>query len=134
MFADPGEAIEFIDLLWELKLRDGFQAFAWSLLSNHYHLVVRVSAVPLARTMGTASGEDRRTAGEAPRMWSVAGRERERRGGQRIRCLQRRSMSWILSLRSQRVDDGSEPKSSESSDLAPMTRKHLRKEGNRKCP
>ena len=68
VFADPGEAIEFIDLLRVLKLWDGFQVFAWSLLSNHYHLAVRTSAaVPLARTIGTASGEDRRPAGKAPR-------------------------------------------------------------------
>jgi hypothetical protein len=78
MFADPGEAIEFIDVLRELKLRDGFQVFAWSLLSNHYHLAVRTSAVPLARTMGTASGEDRRPAGKAPDVvsrWARAGAE-----------------------------------------------------------
>ncbi len=65
VFADPGGAIGFIHLLRGLKLRDGFQVVARSPLSNHYHLAVRMSAVPLARTMGTASGEDRRTAGEA---------------------------------------------------------------------
>ena len=55
-FADPGEAIEFIDLLRDLKQRDDLQIFAWSLLSNHFHLAVRTAAVPLSRTMRTLQG------------------------------------------------------------------------------
>ena len=37
VFADPEEAIEFLDLLRDLKQRDDLQVFAWSLLSNHFH-------------------------------------------------------------------------------------------------
>ena len=56
VFSDPEEAIEFLDLLRDLKQRDDLQVFAWSLLSNHYHLAVRTSAVPLSRTMRTLQG------------------------------------------------------------------------------
>jgi putative transposase len=56
VFADPEEAIEFLDLLRDLKQRDDLQVFAWSLLSNHYHLAVQTSAVPLSRTMLSLQG------------------------------------------------------------------------------
>ncbi len=56
VFSDPQEAIEFLDLFRDLKQRDGLQVFAWSLLSNHYHLALRTSAVPLSRTMRTLQG------------------------------------------------------------------------------
>lgn len=56
IFSDAEEAIEFLDLLRDLKQRDDLQVFAWSLLSNHYHLAVQTSAVPLSRTMRTLQG------------------------------------------------------------------------------
>lgn len=56
IFSDPEEAAGFLDLLRDLKKRDDLQVFAWSLLSNHYHLAVRTSAVPLSRTMRTLQG------------------------------------------------------------------------------
>ncbi|MCD4748009.1 MAG: transposase [Thermoanaerobaculales bacterium] len=56
VFAESEEAIEFLDLLRELKKRDGLQVFAWSLLSKHFHLAVRTFAVPLSRTMRTLQG------------------------------------------------------------------------------
>ena len=56
VFADPAEGVEFVELVRELKERDGFQVLAWSLLSNHYHLAIRTSAVPLSRTMGALQG------------------------------------------------------------------------------
>ena len=57
IFSNPEEAIEFLDLLRDLKQRDDLQIFAWALLSNHYHLAVRTSAVPLSRTMRTLQGQ-----------------------------------------------------------------------------
>lgn len=51
VFADPEEAAEFVELLREVKKRDGLTVFAWALLSNHYHIAVRTSAIPLSRTM-----------------------------------------------------------------------------------
>jgi REP element-mobilizing transposase RayT len=56
VFADPEEAVAFLDLLRDLKSRDDLQVFAWCLLSNHFHLALRTSAVPLSRTMRTLQG------------------------------------------------------------------------------
>lgn len=56
VFANPEEAIEFLDLLRELKQRDDLQVLAWCLLSNHFHLAVRTAVVPLSRTMRTLQG------------------------------------------------------------------------------
>jgi len=40
-FADPNEAIEFIQIIQNVKRRDGWTVFAWSVVPNHFHLVVR---------------------------------------------------------------------------------------------
>ena len=56
VFSQPEESTEFLGLLRDLKKRDGLQVFAWSLLSNHLHLAVLTSAVPLSRTMRTLQG------------------------------------------------------------------------------
>jgi len=49
VFADPEEALEFIELLRYVKQRDGWTIFAWALMSNHYHLAIRSRAVPISR-------------------------------------------------------------------------------------
>jgi REP element-mobilizing transposase RayT len=51
IFSEPEVAVGFLDLVREVRERDGWTVFAWCLMSNHYHLVVRSSAVPLARSM-----------------------------------------------------------------------------------
>ena len=51
VFADPEEAKRFVDLIREVKARDGWTVFAWCVMSNHYHLALRTSAVPLSRGM-----------------------------------------------------------------------------------
>ena len=51
IFGDPEEAICFVDRLHEVKGRDGFAVLAWCLMSNHFHLALRTSVVPLSRTM-----------------------------------------------------------------------------------
>jgi putative transposase len=73
VFADPEEAIEFAELLREVKRRDGLTVLAWALLSNHYHLAVRTSAIPLSRSMqrlqgGFARGFNRRWKRSGP-LW-----------------------------------------------------------------
>ncbi len=56
VFSDPTEASAFVDLLRELKARDGFTLFAWCLMSNHYHLALRAGDVLLWRTMASLQG------------------------------------------------------------------------------
>ena len=56
VFADPEEAIGFVELLRAVKQRDEFVVFAWCVMSNHYHFAVRSSAVPLPRTMQFLQG------------------------------------------------------------------------------
>ena len=36
LFADPEEAIEFLEILRKARDRDGLTVFAWALMSNHY--------------------------------------------------------------------------------------------------
>ncbi len=56
VFGDVNEAVEFAELLREVKMRDGLTVFAWALLSNHFHIAVRTSAVPLSRSMHRLQG------------------------------------------------------------------------------
>jgi len=51
VFTDPEEAVRFVDLIRTVKERDGWTVFAWNLMSNHFHVALRTSAVPLARGM-----------------------------------------------------------------------------------
>jgi REP element-mobilizing transposase RayT len=51
-----GMAELFVDLLRRTAKRDGLLVYAWCVLPNHYHLVVRSGAVPLSRTMGVVQG------------------------------------------------------------------------------
>jgi putative transposase len=55
-FADPEEAMEFVDLLRFVKARDGWTIFAWVLMSNHYHLAIRSGAVPISRGLQYLQG------------------------------------------------------------------------------
>ena len=48
---DEELASVFVSLLRRGVRRDGAAVFAWCLLGNHYHLVVRQGPVPLSRTM-----------------------------------------------------------------------------------
>ena len=51
VFSQVREAELFVELLRTVARRDGLTIFAWCLMANHYHLAVRIGAVPLARTM-----------------------------------------------------------------------------------
>jgi len=51
VFSQGDEAERFIELLRSVSRRDGLTILAWCLMDNHYHLAVRIGAVPLARTM-----------------------------------------------------------------------------------
>ena len=49
--AEEGEAGRFVGLIRKLKQQDGLGVLAWCVMSNHYHLAVRMGSVPLSRTM-----------------------------------------------------------------------------------
>ena len=50
-FAVADEAAVFVELLREVKARDEFVVFAWAVLSNHFHIALRIRSVPLSRSM-----------------------------------------------------------------------------------
>jgi len=75
LFADPDEAIEFLEILGKARDRDGLTIFAWTLMANHYHLAVRAGPVQLSRTMGYVQarfgqGFNRRHRSSGPRWQS----------------------------------------------------------------
>ena len=53
VFRDEAEAMIFLKRLASTKRRDGFQILAWCVMSNHYHLAVRMGEVALSRSMRT---------------------------------------------------------------------------------
>jgi REP element-mobilizing transposase RayT len=53
VFRDESEIERFLWRLAAAKRRDGFQIFAWCVMSNHYHLAVRMGEVALSRSMWT---------------------------------------------------------------------------------
>lgn len=48
VFLDDALAVRFVELLREAIRRDDLTVFGWSLLGNHYHLIVRQGPVALA--------------------------------------------------------------------------------------
>ena len=61
VFSDAEEAIAFTEYLRSVKQRDDFLVYASCIMSNHYHLAMRTSAVPISRTMRTLQGGYSRT-------------------------------------------------------------------------
>jgi REP element-mobilizing transposase RayT len=53
VFRKDEEADRLEELFSTTKKRDEFQILAWCLMSNHYHLAVRMGEVPLSRSMRT---------------------------------------------------------------------------------
>ena len=50
-FSEDPLAARFLQLLRKVVERDGLVVHAWVLMGNHYHLVVRMGAAPLSRSM-----------------------------------------------------------------------------------
>jgi len=51
VFGDEAEAGRFVARIRKLKRQDGFGVLAWCVMSNHYHLAVRMGSVPLSHSM-----------------------------------------------------------------------------------
>jgi REP element-mobilizing transposase RayT len=51
LFDEGDESERFVDLLRRVRDRDGLTIFAYCLMSNHYHLAVRVGPVSLSRSI-----------------------------------------------------------------------------------
>jgi len=56
VFNDDFEALEFIEVVREVRDLDGWTVFAWCLMGNHYHLVLRTREVDLWRSMARLQG------------------------------------------------------------------------------
>ena len=56
-FVDEDLAGRFVQLLRNVVERDGMVVFAWVLMGNHFHVVVRMGAAPLSRSMKTVQQE-----------------------------------------------------------------------------
>jgi REP element-mobilizing transposase RayT len=56
VFDDDFEAMEFIEILRKVRDLDGWTVFAWCLMGNHHHLVVRTRDVDLWRSMARLQG------------------------------------------------------------------------------
>ena len=75
LFSEPEEAVEFIEILRNARDRDDLRIYAWTLMSNHYHMAVRAGPVVLSRTMGYVQarfgqGYNRRHGSSGPRWQS----------------------------------------------------------------
>ena len=51
IFADGGEASRLVEILREVKGRDGLTVLAWCAMPTHYHVALRTSSVALWRSM-----------------------------------------------------------------------------------
>ena len=73
VFADPEVARDFVELVRNVKKRDGWKIFAWVLMSNHYHLAIRSRAVPISQgfhyLQGTFSRRFNHGSGRTGALW-----------------------------------------------------------------
>ena len=67
-FTDEELASRFVQLLRKVVDRDGLLVYAWALMGNHYHLVVRMGAVPLSRSIKTLQQEVTRSRNRTARI------------------------------------------------------------------
>ena len=59
VFADDGEAERLVDVMREVKQRDGLVVLAWCVMSNHYHLAVQCTSVPFIDELGRSTSPER---------------------------------------------------------------------------
>ena len=53
VFDQDQEALELLEAIRGIRDRDGLVVLAWCVMSNHYHLAVRCTSVPLWRSMAS---------------------------------------------------------------------------------
>ncbi len=51
IFLKPEDYQEYLKLLFQYKNRDGFQLYAYALMSNHLHLLIETGPIALSKTM-----------------------------------------------------------------------------------
>jgi REP element-mobilizing transposase RayT len=56
LFVDDQDRIEFLSRFAKGLTNTGFQCYAWALMDNHYHLLVRSSELPLSKLMRSLNG------------------------------------------------------------------------------
>jgi REP element-mobilizing transposase RayT len=56
VFSDQSVALDFVERVRSVKKRDGWTIFAWCLMTNHYHLALRTSSVPLSESLHWLQG------------------------------------------------------------------------------
>ncbi len=66
IFSDPDEATTFLEIVREIKRRDGWTLFASCLLSIHFHLVMRTATVPLMTEVTGRSPPTKKMSGSVP--------------------------------------------------------------------
>ncbi len=71
VFSEAEYSEAFIEALLDVRDRDDLSILAWCLMSNHYHVVMKTSSVPLWRSMARLQGK---TAREHNRRRGVLGR------------------------------------------------------------
>lgn len=80
VFDDQSEAVEFVETLRGVRDLDGWTIFAWCLMGNHFHLVLKTRNVDLWRSMarlqGTVSRRFNRRHGYLGRLWQSRYRAR----------------------------------------------------------
>jgi putative transposase len=53
VFDEDQEALELVEVIRDIRDRDGVVVLAWCIMSNHYHLAIRCTSVPLWRSMAS---------------------------------------------------------------------------------
>lgn len=80
VFDGPANCEMFIETLRDVRDRDELSILAWCLMSNHYHIVMKTSSVPLWRSMARLQGktarEHNRRRGVLGRLWQSRYRAR----------------------------------------------------------
>jgi REP element-mobilizing transposase RayT len=57
IFRDDGDRTFFLRILEQCVARSGHLVYAWALMDNHFHLVIRTSDYPLASLMRSVNGQ-----------------------------------------------------------------------------